>query len=237
MAQAAGAILLILVASMLLHLTSVSITLATFQFEVISDSLVLLLGCWLIWAKIIKPALSLKLAFEPVTPLTRPELYLDVASAGQSRFQASEVVSTSSGLSLRQAELAAPTSDQSCDCGVLHIPDAAMAAGTLDWRRAWTIVASTAMRPCTGALIVLVFAISQGLLAAGIASALMMGFGTAITVTALAVLAVSARKAAFVLTGTDSMLGRRIKRGVEVCGAVVVLVVGVLLLLGDIFMQ
>src|ERR1700739_1900853 len=78
-----------------------------------------------------------------------------------------------------------------CDCGHVHMPDAAAAAGTLDWRKAWTVVASTALRPCTGALIVLVFAISQKLLMAGIAATLVMGLGTAITVMSLAMLAVS----------------------------------------------
>ncbi len=112
-----------------------------------------------------------------------------------------------------------------------------MAAGTLDWRKAWTVVASTALRPCTGALIVLVFSISQGLLWAGIAATLVMGLGTAITVAALAVLAVSARKTAFVLTGADSAIGRRIKRAVEVCGALAVLLFGALLLVGNILLQ
>ena len=240
LAQAAGAIALILVASMLLHLTSVSITWATFQFEVASDAVVLLLGCWLVWTKIIKPARSLKLAFEPVTPFTRPELYLDgMVGGGPSRFQATEVagVPEPSGHSLRVSVRAAAVANDPCDCGGLHIPDAAMAAGTLDWRKAWTVVASTALRPCTGALIVMVFSISQGLLAAGIASTLMMGIGTALTVATLAVLSVSARKTAFVLTGADSPLGRRIKRGVEVCGALAVLSAGVLLLLGSIFLQ
>ena len=239
LAQAAGAIALILVAAMLLHLTSVSITWATFQFEVVSDAFVLLLGCWLVWSKIILPARSLKLAFEPVTPFTRPEVYLDEVAGGASRFQATEVagVAEPPGQSLRVSMRAAAVVDDPCDCGGLHMPDAAMAAGTLDWRKAWTVVASTALRPCTGALIVMVFSISQGLLVAGIASTLTMGVGTALTVAALAVLSVSARKMAFVLTGADNPLGRKIKRGVEVCGALAVLIAGVLLLLGSIFLQ
>jgi hypothetical protein len=92
------------------------------------------------------------------------------------------------------------------------MPDAGVAAGSLDWRKAWTVVASTVLRPCTGALIVLVFSISQKLLLAGIAATLIMGLGTAITVASLAILAVSARETAFVLTKADSQLGRRIVR-------------------------
>jgi nickel/cobalt exporter len=127
-------------------------------------------------------------------------------------------------------------SDDSCDCGRMHGPDAAVAGSALDWRKAWTVVASTALRPCTGALIVLVFSISQGLLLAGVAATLVMGLGTAITVATLAVLAVSARQTAFAAAGADSSLGRRIKRAVEVCGAVAVLVFGAILLIGHCYL-
>jgi ABC-type nickel/cobalt efflux system permease component RcnA len=240
LAQAAGAIMLILVASMVLHMTSVSITWTTFQFEVVSDAFVLLLGCWLVWTKIIKPARSLNLPFEPITPLTQPQLYLQAAQGNQrSRFLASEVggAANFSGPSQRPIAFSASSSADPCDCGSLHIPDASRTDGTLDWRKAWTIVASTALRPCTGALIVLVFSISQGLLAAGIAAVITMGLGTAVTVAALATLAVSARKTAFVLTGADSALGHKIKRAVEVGAALIVVVAGLLLLLGDVFLQ
>ena len=116
------------------------------------------------------------------------------------------------------------------------MPDAAMAEGSLDWRKAWTVVGSTALRPCTGALIVLVFSISQGLLLAGIAATLVMGLGTAITVSTIAIIAVSAHKTAFALTSADRPFGRKLVRGVEACGAIAVLMFGSLLLLGNIFL-
>jgi nickel/cobalt exporter len=116
------------------------------------------------------------------------------------------------------------------------MPDASVAAGSLDWRKAWTVVVSTALRPCTGALIVLVFSISQGLLLAGIAATLVMGLGTAITVASLAFLAVSARQTAFMLISADGLLGRKIIRGIEACGSIAVLLFGVLLLAGNIFL-
>ena len=49
------------------------------------------------------------------------------------------------------------------------------------------------LRPCSGAILVLVFALAQGLFWAGIAATFVMGLGTAITVATIAVLAVSAR--------------------------------------------
>ncbi len=240
LAQACGAIALILVASLVLHMTSVSITLATYQFEILSNVLIVLLGCWLVWSKIIRPARPLQLDFEPVNAWTRPERYLATATAaGSSQFQAHDTTELTRPASLPRVRAQAIRHHYCGDdrCNHVHMPDAAVASGSLDWRKAWTVVASTALRPCTGALIVLVFSISQGLLVAGIAATLVMGLGTAITVASLATLAVSARKTAFTLTRADSPLGRKIIRGVEMCGALAVLLFGTLLLLGNIFLQ
>jgi nickel/cobalt transporter (NicO) family protein len=245
LAQAGGAIALILVASMVLHMTSVSMTWASFYFEIVSDVLIVTLGCWLVWSKIIRPASAPKLNFGRVNFLTRPGRYLaGAAPAGASRFQALDAAELStvsnprpfapingSAMPLRHVDIGA------CECGHTHMPDATAVQGSLDWRKAWTVVASTALRPCTGALIVLVFSISQGLLLAGIAATLVMGLGTAITVAGLAVLAVSARKTAFILTGADSPFGRRLMRGLEACGAVAVLLFGMLLLAGTLVLQ
>lgn len=247
-AQAAGAIVLILIASMLLHLTSVSITNATYKFEILSNILIVLLGVWLVWSKVVRPARALKLEFMPVTALTQPQRFLDRrAQPGIVAFQTVDDTrapainarsGTSVGVTFRALEVHGHEHrhPQSCDCGHAHMPDARVAAGSLDWQKAWTVVASTALRPCTGALIVLVFAISQKLMLAGIAATLVMGLGTAITVASLAVLAVSARQTASLLTRADSPLGRKIVRGVEACGSIAVLLFGALLLAGHLFL-
>jgi nickel/cobalt transporter (NicO) family protein len=245
LAQAGGAIALILMASTVLHMTSVSMTWTSFYFEIASDALIVTLGFWLVWSKIIRPAWTPRLNFKPVNFLTRPERYLaGAAPVGPSRFQAHDAAEPSlvskprPGASMNSAVTPFDHVDiNACECGHSHMPEATAVAGSLDWRKAWTVVASTALRPCTGALIVLVFSISQGLLLAGIAATLVMGLGTAVTVATLAVLAVSARKTAFMLTGADSPLGRRLMRGVEACGAVAVLLFGVLLLVGTLVLQ
>lgn len=257
LAQAFGAIVLVLVASMLLHLTSVSITNATYQFEILSDVLIVLLGMWLVWSKILRPERSLKLDFKPVTALTQSQRLLNGrAQMGAMAFQAVDVTTstmrtTSGGAAVMDVHHAHNHDDgherdrghghehhhqDGCTCGHVHMPDARVAAGSLDWRKAWTVVASTGLRPCTGALIVLVFSISQKLLLAGIAATLVLGLGTAITVASLAVLAVSAHQTASVWTSADSPLGRRIIRSVEAFGSVAVLVFGVLLLAGNVFL-
>ena len=58
-----------------------------------------------------------------------------------------------------------------------HVVTAEQTGG--DWREQLGVVLAVGLRPCSGALVVLVFALSQGLLAAGIAAVFLMGLGTA----------------------------------------------------------
>ena len=50
-----------------------------------------------------------------------------------------------------------------------------------DWKTAWSAVAAVGIRPCSGALIVLSFALLNGLWLGGLLSVLAMSIGTAIT--------------------------------------------------------
>ena len=95
-----------------------------------------------------------------------------------------------------------------------------------------TAIIAVGLRPCSGAILVLVFALAQGLFWAGVASTFIMGLGTAITVTAIAVLAVGAKGLAKRLAAHKAGAGSVLIRGVEVAAAVVVLVFGVALLAG-----
>jgi nickel/cobalt transporter (NicO) family protein len=239
--QALGAIILIFVAAMVLHLTSVSITRATAQFELISGLLVLLLGCWLVWSKILSPLRSTSLGFEPLPALIPPPRQLALKK-DQNRFQASAVMAadaiTSPGtMDTAAASLRFPVprgvpGRLQCSCGQLHLPDVNVATVRIGWRNVWPILGATALRPCTGALIVLVFAISQRLWGVGILSTFLMGLGTAMTVSATAVLTVFAHRFAVVLTSADTHFCYRVIRAIEVCGAIIVLAVGILLVAG-----
>ena len=102
-----------------------------------------------------------------------------------------------------------------------------------NWREQLGVVLAVGLRPCSGALVVLVFALSQGLLVAGIVSVLLMGLGTAITVAALATLAVTAKGLAARIGGADSAMARTIVWWAELVGAVAVLGFGVLLLVAS----
>ena len=88
------------------------------------------------------------------------------------------------------------------------------------------------MRPCSGAILVLVFSLAQGLFWAGIAATFVMGLGTAITVATIAVIAVSAKGLARRLSAGREGGGALIMRGIEFGAAGLVLLFGLGLLFG-----
>jgi nickel/cobalt exporter len=88
------------------------------------------------------------------------------------------------------------------------------------------------LRPCSGAIILLVFALSQGLFWAGAVSTFVMGLGTAMTVAAIATLAVSAKALVRRFAADEIGYGGVLMRGLEVGAAGLVLAFGLLLLAG-----
>ena len=99
-------------------------------------------------------------------------------------------------------------------------------------KRGLTAIIAVGLRPCSGAIIVLVFALAQGLFWIGVASTFVMGLGTAITVAAIATLAVGARGLAGRLAKAKPGVGVIILRGVETAAALVIVVFGAALLTG-----
>jgi ABC-type nickel/cobalt efflux system permease component RcnA/ABC-type uncharacterized transport system substrate-binding protein len=93
-------------------------------------------------------------------------------------------------------------------------------------------VLSVGLRPCSGALIVLVFALAQGAFWAGVASTFLMAAGTAITVAALAALTLGARDLALRLTRSDSGRAAGIMLGLELTAALFITALGLALLAG-----
>ncbi|MFN4090949.1 MAG: nickel/cobalt transporter [Alphaproteobacteria bacterium] len=90
------------------------------------------------------------------------------------------------------------------------------------------MVAAIGVRPCSGAVILLLFSLAQGVFLAGVAGTLAMAVGTAITVSALALLSVAARRAALSVAGDGVWYGR-IHTGLAVGGALAITLLGVLL--------
>lgn len=88
-------------------------------------------------------------------------------------------------------------SDACETCGHRHAPSLTEAQAATGWREMAALVAGIAIRPCTGALMLLVLTWQLGLVWTGIISAYAMGLGTALVTVAVAVLAVTAREGAF----------------------------------------
>jgi ABC-type nickel/cobalt efflux system permease component RcnA len=246
--QAATAIVVMTLVYFLLRGTSVSMTDATWFLEVSSYVLVTLFGAWLLWKK---AGVRLVARFSG-----RPAHSLSAAVAHSHAHAGHDHHDHDHGHSHAAAHAQASTHDHDhhghahshahahhdhahhehgpgevCEtCGHSHAPDPALlGSDRFDWRTAWAAVASVGIRPCSGALIVLTFAFLNGLWVAGIASVLAMALGTAITVSALATLAVTAKNVAVSIAG-DGRIGNRIHVAVEIAGAAFIFLIGLTLL-------
>ncbi|MGD9545513.1 MAG: nickel/cobalt transporter [Methylocystis sp.] len=119
--------------------------------------------------------------------------------------------------------------DDSCR----HAPDPSTLGGPkFRFADAAATVVAAGLRPCSGAILVLVFTLSQGLFAAGAGAVIAMSAGTAITTGALAATAVYAKSAAVRLGAKDSRRAIILARGGEFIAAILVLALGVTLLFG-----
>ena len=117
-------------------------------------------------------------------------------------------------------------------CGHAHGPTPDQLGGPGGWRRGFGAILAVGLRPCSGAILVLVFALAQGLFWAGVAATFVMGLGTAITVATIAIVAVSAKGVARRFAGSRDGRGALVMRGIEFAAAGFVLLFGVGLLLG-----
>jgi len=118
---------------------------------------------------------------------------------------------------------------ESCDHpGHAHMPLPSELDGAWSWRKAWALAFSIGIRPCTGAIAVLILAGSIGLFWAGILSAFTMAIGTALTVSLLATLAVGSREVAVRMAGGSGVWAGRIQRIAAIGGSALVFAMGAL---------
>ncbi len=226
--QALTAIAVMVLAWFVLRGTSVSMTDAAWFLEISSYVFITAFGAWLLWKKA-RPAILRLLGI-------RNAYSLSAAGAPAGHFHADGSYCTYPHGKLRYSAPIAHRPDQNfraevCEvCGHSHAPDPALiSAERFDWKTAWAAVAAVGIRPCSGALIVLSFALLNGLWVGGVLSVLAMALGTAITVSALATMAVGAKNWAVFFAG-DGRWGARIHSIVEIGGAALVFLFGLLLL-------
>jgi nickel/cobalt exporter len=114
-----------------------------------------------------------------------------------------------------------------------HGPSAADITAPPSLRHFVATVLSIGLRPCSGAILVLVLAYAMNLVWAGVAAVMAMSAGTALTVSALAVLSAYARKSAVALgryLSEDSPRFAQVLDGIGMLGGIVIVLFGIALL-------
>lgn len=117
----------------------------------------------------------------------------------------------------------------SCACGHVHMPDAIQVSTNWSWSKAFGLAFAVGIRPCSGAILVLLLSATINLYWAGIASTFFMAIGTAITVSLVAVLTVYSKNLALKLTGNNNQLFLQIMFGVKLLAGVFIALTGAFL--------
>ncbi|MCO5070565.1 MAG: nickel/cobalt transporter [Rhizobiaceae bacterium] len=231
MLQAVTAIVMMLAVFLILRGSSVSMTDATHFLEIASYALITLFGAWLLWKKA-WPRLAGLFGRNPAVSLSSATAHPhahdhDHATCGHG--DRGHIRLAHGGGPIAQ-QTHHHTGEVCSTCGHSHAPDPTLLSGDrFDWRTAWSAVAAVGLRPCSGALIVLTFAFLNGLWLGGVLSVFAMAIGTAITVATLATIAVTAKNWAVAMAG-DGRAGNRLHAIIEIGGAALVFLLGLLLL-------
>lgn len=118
-------------------------------------------------------------------------------------------------------------------CGCKHVPSVAE-IDTSGGRRATAgVVLAIGLRPCSGAILVLILASVMGVVWHGALAVLAMSIGTAITIVTLAILATKAREWASAVVAHRSPLWALAGGGVGMLGGVLLSLFGLLLLISS----
>jgi len=166
--QGGVAIALVTVMLVILQLSSRQLHLSSYWMEKGSYLLVAGLGLWLCWRAIRKLLPALRDAGQR-TPPEQP------ATAG-------------GGMTIHRIVHAEGQHSDSCGCGHQHVPDSKRLAAAVDWKTKSLVVLSMGLRPCSGAIMMLLFSKVIGVYGWGVLSAMAMALGTAVTVSGMALL-------------------------------------------------
>jgi nickel/cobalt exporter len=209
--------------------------------EIASYGLIAVFGARLVWIKGGGLVRALRVSRLPIVsempalafadaPLERHDAHDH--SHGNSPFHSHDDGAPNEAIPHEHGTLDDSTHVHDAHCGHSHGPMPSELAGPGGWRRGLSAIFTVGIRPCSGAILVLVFALVQGMFWAGIAATFVMGLGTAVTVATIAIIAVSAKDVARRLSAGSEGGGALVMRGLEFGAAGLVLLFGVGLLLG-----
>jgi nickel/cobalt transporter (NicO) family protein len=221
--QALSALMIVGLAFLVLRGTTISMDDATHLFEIASFALITAFGAWLLWTKAMGRGPSLAHAHADTGHSHHNHARGDHDHTDQDHHHPAH------DHAHHGHQPHAHSHDEVCEtCGHAHAPDPQTIAKDFNWKTASSAVLAVGLRPCSGALIVLTVAILNGLYFGGVMAVFAMALGTAITVSALATLAVMAKNVALRLTKPSST--DRIQRVIEIGGAAMVFLLGLTLL-------
>jgi ABC-type nickel/cobalt efflux system permease component RcnA len=217
--QATVATVLVGAAALILNATASQMNGAADWLSIASAAGVAALGVWLSWRKGRALLAAVRLWFEHREAIAGPPAFAGIAWRPPLR--------TLPAAAYRAAE---PAADR--DAGQCCAPDGAAIAGPLSRREAASTVIAAGSRPCSGAILVLVFALAQGVFPAGIAAAFAMALGVAATTGALATLAAFAKGVAMRFASGEDTRAALVARALEFAASLAVFAFGLLLLIG-----
>ena len=233
--QALVAVAIVGIAAVLLNATAKTMGDAVRWIEIVSYALIAAVGARLLWVKgraflsalhaVIAPRPALAAAGEMVLPV-HDHHHDDHHHHHHDHHHDHDHAHHHDDHSHRHGD------DDASAWGHAHAPEPEELAGPGGWQRGLAAIVAVGLRPCSGAILVLVFALAQGIFWAGVGATFVMGLGTAVTVAAIATLAVGAKAIAAKFAETRSGYGSLALRGLEVGAAVLVLAFGILLLMG-----
>jgi ABC-type nickel/cobalt efflux system permease component RcnA len=118
-------------------------------------------------------------------------------------------------------------------CGHAHAPEAKQVQGEWSLGKAFSLAFAVGIRPCLGSILVLILANSLGIYWAGVTSTLVMAFGTFLTVSAIAAIAVYSKKLAMRLAARDDKWLGRLAFALRLGGGLAIACLGGLLFWGS----
>ena len=208
--QAVVAILIVGIFAILFGATAKTMTRATHAVELASFALVALVGAWLLWVK----SGHLARLITPRNPVAHH--HHDHAHDHHHHHD--------------HHHDHHHHHDEACGCGHDHAP---LPPQKATWRSMAATIVAAGIRPCSGAIVVMVFALSQGVFWLGVLATFGMAFGTFLTTAMIAVFTLVAKqKARSMAGGTDSRRGQIVTTSAETLAAAAVLCLGLVLILG-----
>ena len=209
--QAVTAIVIVSVAVIVFNTTAAAMAQVTDGIEIFSYALVALLGLALIVSKG-----QAMLAAWRVRQVNRSAFSCDAIPAGVTSGDAFEPDMVRHGV----------------NCACVEMSRLAVAGPKASSRQMLATVFSMGMRPCSGALIVLVFSLSRHLYPAGMASVFAMAAGTALTVSLVALLSGTARDLLGRLASSDNAEAAVFSASLQFAAAFVIFVFGLTMAAG-----